>query len=82
MCSTITINLYCKRCGKYLGNTVDVQKCEVARREGHYHARRERRTETYRVNWTQCEACQYEYSVYCDAIRSGVSYPAPNPPFN
>ncbi|KAF5591859.1 hypothetical protein FPCIR_5927 [Fusarium pseudocircinatum] len=85
MCSTITINMYCKRCNKYLGNTVDIQKCESARRRGHsHHANRnhERRTETYRLNWTQCEACQYEYSVYCDAIRSGVPYPAPNPPFN
>ncbi|KAF5963621.1 hypothetical protein FBULB1_13264 [Fusarium bulbicola] len=83
MCSIITINLYCKRCGKYLGNTVEDKKCTAARLGGrNYHPYPEYRTETYRVNWTQCDDCQYEYSVYCDAIRSGISYPTPNPPFN
>ncbi|KAF5586815.1 hypothetical protein FPANT_7108 [Fusarium pseudoanthophilum] len=83
MCSIVTINFHCKRCGKYLGNTVDERKCADVRRRGTpFHRRADRRTETYNMKWQECDDCQYEYEMYLHALQTGIRYPAPNPPFN
>ncbi|KAF5535439.1 hypothetical protein FNAPI_12082 [Fusarium napiforme] len=82
MCSIVTINLYCKRCRKHLGNTVDDRKCGAARQGGRdYHPYPERRTETYRLKWQDCKDCQYEYRMYLHALHNGLDWPEPNPPF-
>ncbi|KAJ4044775.1 hypothetical protein NW761_008309 [Fusarium oxysporum] len=83
MCSIVYTTIYCRRCGKYLGNNEETRMCASARRRGQgYHRRLESKNETYHSNWTNCPACEHEYEVYMYSRQEGIPYPRPNPPFN
>ncbi|KAJ0130120.1 hypothetical protein HZ326_26785, partial [Fusarium oxysporum f. sp. albedinis] len=48
MCSIVYTTIYCRRCGKYLGNNEETRMCAGARRRGQgYHRRLESTNETY-----------------------------------
>ncbi|SCO92245.1 uncharacterized protein FRV6_16373 [Fusarium oxysporum] len=83
MCSIVYTTIYCRRCGKYLGNNEETRMCASGRRRGQgYHRRLESKNETYHSNWTNCPACEHEYEVYMYSRQQGIPYPRPNPPFN
>ncbi|RKL52182.1 hypothetical protein BFJ70_g895 [Fusarium oxysporum] len=83
MCSIAYTTIYCRRCGKYLGNNEETRMCAGARLRGQgYHRRLESKNETYHSNWTNCPACEHEYEVYVYSRRVGIPYPRPEPPFN
>ncbi|EXL51679.1 hypothetical protein FOCG_07506 [Fusarium oxysporum f. sp. radicis-lycopersici 26381] len=64
MCSIVYTTIYCRRCGKYLGNNEETRMCAGARLRGQgYHRRLESKNETYHSNWTNCPACEHEYEV-------------------